>query len=141
MYKRQTICSVEKVTHKDGEVLTQAGTVVPEESVEKATDSIVKAAVVRSCVVDDAVVGYMSSHKRVVDDSGSVLGTFDGTDIMHGGQSTNLGAQTGEVVSLEDLSDAAFRGAAQAGVALNLSQYSLQYDWSRKYEVYASVYT
>ena len=110
-----TICSVEKVVHKAGEVLTHAGVAVPEENVSMAADSIVKAAVVRSCVVGDTVVGYMSSPKRVVDDSGSTLGTFDGTHIMHGGQST-LQAQAGEVVSLEDLSDAAFRGAAQAGV-------------------------
>lgn len=114
-----TICAVEKVKHADGQVLTQSGVPVQEEFVRKAAESIVTAAVVRSFLADDAVVGYASSsHKRVVDDSGSVVGCFDGKHIVYSSEIKTLAAQPGELVSLKDISDSAFWGAAQAGVIL-----------------------
>lgn len=128
-----SICCVEKVAHKDGQVLTHAGVAVPEEFISQAVESIVKAAVVRTCVADDEVVGYMSSQKRVVDDSGSAVGTFDGTHVVRGGQQKTLEAQPGEVVSLQDISDAAFQGAAQAGVNLTSCKHQVLHarmsDW------------
>jgi hypothetical protein len=112
-----TICTVETVTYSDGKLTTSSGLALPEEFVAKAAKTIVSAAVVPTCVVGDAVVGYMSSHRRVVDDSGAVVGTFNGSSLVDG-QSRALEARRGEIVSLGDVPDAAFQGAAQAGVIL-----------------------
>jgi hypothetical protein len=117
-----TICAVEKVTHEDGQVIRHSGAALFEEFVDNAAQGIVTAAVVRTCVVNDTVIGYMSSHKRVVDDSGTLTGTFDGSSIVHG-QSRILEVQPGGVVALRDIPDAAFRGAAQAGAILFVTSY------------------
>lgn len=110
-----TICTVERVSHSHGQVLKVSGSTVSEEFVGQAAQSIVEAAVLRSCVADESTVGYMGSQNRVVDDSGVCVGTFDGVSTVRCGEGKTQEVQQGELVSLEDISDAAFRGAAQAG--------------------------